>query len=107
MEVSTLRIFVRFGVYCLDWCEVSTAQVSTLQRYRRNSWIVGRRLSESATAGMRASTTYLGNAAVFCVLAILAAVFAVSLSPATTGTMRTFLILSHLNPLLSRSELLV
>ena len=47
--------------------------------------------------GMLTPTTYLGNAGVFCILTIHAAVFTISLSTALAHTMRTFLVLSHLS----------
>ena len=43
----------------------------------------------------------LRNSAVFCVLAILATVLAISLSPALAHTMCTFFVVCHLNTLLS------
>lgn len=46
---------------------------------------------------MLAATSYLRNARVFCILTILAAVFIISLRAALARTMRTFLVLSHLN----------
>jgi hypothetical protein len=47
---------------------------------------------------MLAAASYLGDACLFSIPAILATVFAISLSPALTRTMCAFLILCHVNP---------
>ena len=46
---------------------------------------------------MLAPTSYLGNASVFCILTIFAAVFTISLSTTLAHSMRAFFVLSHLS----------
>lgn len=56
---------------------------------------------------MLAPTTNLDNAGVLCILAVLAAVFAVSLGGALAHTVRALLVLSHVNYPLFRITLMV
>lgn len=56
---------------------------------------------------MLAPTSNLDNAGVLCILAVLAAVFAVSLGGALAHTMRALLVLSHVNYPLFRIALMV
>jgi hypothetical protein len=50
---------------------------------------------------MLAAASYLGHSAAFCIFAILATVFAVSLSHALAAAMCAFFVICHLNTLLS------